>query len=244
MSGAQVPQFDHCKMQPAAPQENGFNEHKEISFTCRLVQKEDLAALARLEALCFAGERWNERMLADMLENPCANMFVLCAEYNGLTEDTISVDRTDQREQSNRIDAGKEENRVFATIQTVCTNISNGTSAQLACAALPVVGWGGIWCVADEAEIASVCVDPAYRRLGGGTKLLQTLLRQARLSGAQNVYLEVRASNQAAQKLYRCAGFECIGVRKRYYTNPLEDAVLMRCEIMRQPSIDETETNQ
>lgn len=243
MSGAQDPQFDRCKMQPAT-RENAFKEQKEISFTCRFVRKEDLAALACLEALCFSGERWNERMLAEMLENPCANMFVLCAENNGLTADTINADRTDQREQSNRIDAGKEENRAFATIQTVCTNISNGTSAQLACAALPVVGWGGIWCVADEAEIASVCVDPAYRRLGGGTKLLQTLLMQARLSGAQNVYLEVRASNRAAQELYRGAGFECIGVRKRYYTNPLEDAVLMRCEILRQPSIDETEANQ
>lgn len=243
MSGAQDPQFDRCKMQPAT-RENAFKEQKEISFTCRFVQKEDLAALARLEALCFAGERWNERMLAEMLENPCAKMFVLCAEYTGLTADTIDADRTNRREQSTRTDAGKEENRVFATIQTVCTNISNGTSAQQVCTALRLVGWGGIWCVADEAEIASVCVDPAYRRLGGGTKLLQTLLRQARLSGAQNVYLEVRASNQAAQELYRGAGFECIGVRKRYYTNPSEDAVLMRCNIMRQPRIDQTQTNQ
>lgn len=243
MSGAQVPQFDRCNMQPAT-RENAFKEQKEMSFTCRLVQKEDLAALACLEALCFAGERWNERMLAEMLENPCAKMFVLCAEYNGLTEDTISADRTDQREQSNRIDAGKKENRASVTNETVRTNISNGTSPQRICTVSPVVGWGGMWCVADEAEIASVCVDPAYRRLGGGTKLLQTLLRQARLSGAQNVYLEVRASNQAAQGLYRCAGFECVGVRKRYYTNPLEDAVLMRCAIMRQPSIDETEMNQ
>lgn len=243
MSAAQIPQFDHCKMQPAT-RKNTFKEQKEISFTCRFVRKEDLAALACLEALCFSGERWNERMLTEMLENPCANMFVLCAENNGLTADTINAIRTDQREQSNRIDAGKKENRASVTNETVCTNISNGTSAQLACAALPVVGWGGIWCVADEAEIASVCVDPAYRRLGGGTKLLQTLLRQARLSGAQNVYLEVRISNQAAQELYRCAGFECIGVRKRYYTNPSEDAVLMRCNIMRQPRIDQTQTNQ
>lgn len=243
MSRAQDPQFDRCKMQPAT-RENAFKEQKEISFTCRFVRKEDLVALARLEALCFSGERWNERMLAEMLENPCANMFVLCAEYNGLTADTINALRTGQREQSNRMDAAQEEQRASVTNETVCTNISNGTSAQLACAALPVVGWGGIWCVADEAEIASVCVDPAYRRLGGGTKLLQTLLRQARLSGAQNVYLEVRASNQAAQKLYRCAGFECIGVRKRYYTNPSEDAVLMRCNIMRQPRIDQTQTNQ
>lgn len=243
MSAAQVPQFDRCKMQPAT-RKNAFKEQKEISFTCRLVQKEDLAALARLEALCFSGERWNERMLTEMLENPCANMFVLCAENNGLTADTIDALRTDQREQSNRIDAGKEENRASVTNETVRTNISNGTSAQQVCTALRLVGWGGIWCVADEAEIASVCVDPAYRRLGGGTKLLQTLLRQARLSGAQNVYLEVRASNQAAQELYRGAGFECIGVRKRYYTNPSEDAVLMRCNIMRQPRIDQTQTNQ
>lgn len=244
MSAAQIPQFDRCNMRPAAPQENGFNEHKEISFTCRFVRKEDLVALARLEALCFAGERWNERMLTDMLENPCAKMFVLCAENNGLTADTINAIRTDQREQSNRMDAAQEEQRASVTNETVYANRPDTTSAQQVCTALRLVGWGGIWCVADEAEIASVCVDPAYRRLGGGTKLLQTLLRQARLSGAQNVYLEVRISNQAAQKLYRGAGFECIGVRKRYYTNPSEDAVLMRCNIMRQPRIDQTQTNQ
>ena len=243
MSGAKVPQFDRCKMQPVT-RENASKEQKEISFTCRFVRKEDLAALACLEALCFAGERWNERMLAEMLENPCANMFVLCAENNGLTADTINAIRTDQREQSNRMDAAQEEQRASVTNETVYANRPDTTSAQQVCTALRLVGWGGIWCVADEAEIASVCVDPAYRRLGGGTKLLQTLLRQARISGAQNVYLEVRASNQAAQELYRGAGFECIGVRKRYYTNPLEDAVLMRCNIMRQPSIDETEANQ
>lgn len=243
MSGAQDPQFDHCKMQ-SMTRKNAFKEQKEISFTCRFVRKEDLAALACLEALCFSGERWNERMLTEMLENPCANMFVLCAENNGLTADTINADRTDQREQSTRTDAGKEENRASVTNETVYANRPDTTSAQQVCTALRLVGWGGMWCVADEAEIASVCVDPAYRRLGGGTKLLQTLLRQARISGAQNVYLEVRASNQAAQELYRGAGFECIGVRKRYYTNPLEDAVLMRCEIMRQPRIDQTQTNQ
>lgn len=243
MSGAQDPQFDHCKML-SATRENASKDQKEISFTCRFVRKEDLAALACLEALCFSGERWNERMLADMLENPCANMFVLCAEYNGLTADTIDADRTDQREQSNRMDAAQEEQRASVTNETVYANRPDTTSAQQVCTALRLVGWGGMWCVADEAEIASVCVDPAYRRLGGGTKLLQTLLRQARLSGAQNVYLEVRASNRAAQELYRCAGFECIGVRKRYYTNPLEDAVLMRCNIMRQPRIDQTQTNQ
>lgn len=243
MSRAQVPQFDHCKMQ-STTRENASKQQKEISFTCRFVRKEDLAALACLEALCFSGERWNERMLTEMLENPCANMFVLCAENNGLTADTINAIRTDQREQSNRIDAGKKENRASVTNETVYANRPDTTSAQQVCTALRLVGWGGIWCVADEAEIASVCVDPAYRRLGGGTKLLQTLLRQARLSGAQNVYLEVRASNQAAQELYRGAGFECIGVRKRYYTNPSEDAVLMRCNIMRQPRIDQTQTNQ
>lgn len=243
MSGAQDPQFDHCKMQ-STTRENASKEQKEISFTCRFVRKEDLAALACLEALCFSGERWNERMLTEMLENPCAKMFVLCAENNGLTADTINAIRTDQREQSNRMDAAQEEQRASVTNETVYANRPDTTSAQQVCTALRLVGWGGIWCVADEAEIASVCVDPAYRRLGGGTKLLQTLLRQARLSGAQNVYLEVRISNQAAQKLYRGAGFECIGVRKRYYTNPLEDAVLMRCEIVRQPRIDQTQTNQ
>lgn len=199
------------------------------SFGCRLAKRKDIARLAQIEELCFAGERWNEEMLIEMLENPCAKMFLLLASSQ--TNANVAANTNTRPGQSLHIEntalpvtllcaADAKQPKTAACIQTHVTETNNKEPI--------VIGWGGIWCMADEAEIASVCVIPAYRRLGGGTVLLQTLLEQSVKAGARNVYLEVRASNLAAQALYRQFGFVCIGERKRYYHDPVENAVLMR----------------
>jgi ribosomal-protein-alanine acetyltransferase len=76
----------------------------------------------------------------------------------------------------------------------------------------------------DEGEILNLAVDPGRRRLGVGMRLL----RHALAAGAEVWYLEVRASNEAAVQFYRRAGFRAVGTRHRYYSNPVEDAVVMR----------------
>ena len=89
------------------------------------------------------------------------------------------------------------------------------------------VGWGGIWCVMEQAEIASLCVAPDCQRQGLGAYLLHTLLQTAKKRGAASVFLEVRASNTAARHLYEKTGFQIIGARRRYYRAPTEDALIM-----------------
>jgi len=90
-----------------------------------------------------------------------------------------------------------------------------------------VIGYGGFSHAADEAEILTVAVAQAFRRRGVARMLLDRMLTESRALGAENVYLEVRASNTAAQALYSRAGFHVIGTRKNYYAHPREDAVLM-----------------
>lgn len=84
-----------------------------------------------------------------------------------------------------------------------------------------------IWLVLDEAHIATLAVKPGYRQRGIANKLLAKSLIECAKRGAQQATLEVRTSNQAAQKLYQKFGFEVVGMRKNYYKDTHEDAVLM-----------------
>jgi ribosomal-protein-alanine N-acetyltransferase len=111
-------------------------------------------------------------------------------------------------------------------------NLSEVLIARLADAGSPppLAGYICVWVVGDELHINNVAVDPRFRRRGVAAALLRTALEHGRSRGARRAFLEVRASNAAAQALYRGFGFEVEGIRKRYYTHPVEDAVVMKCE--------------
>ena len=89
------------------------------------------------------------------------------------------------------------------------------------------VGYVGMMCVLDEGYIANVAVSPDWRRKGIGDALIAELLRRAVSRELAFVTLEVRAGNEAAKALYAKHGFVPVGLRKKYYASPTEDAVLM-----------------
>lgn len=78
----------------------------------------------------------------------------------------------------------------------------------------------------DEAEILSIATAPASRRRGIGRMLLSYALKE--LGANTGVFLEVRSKNEGAIAFYKTFGFSVIGLRKRYYTNPADDALLMK----------------
>lgn len=88
-----------------------------------------------------------------------------------------------------------------------------------------VVGYGGLMAVGDEAHVTTVVVDPDERGGRIGTRLMLGLVDAARQTGARSMTLEVRVSNEAAQRLYRRFGMAPVGVRKHYYLD--EDALIM-----------------
>ena len=79
----------------------------------------------------------------------------------------------------------------------------------------------------DQAHINNLAVRPELRGRGLGTHLLESVLDEAARLGATHATLEVRRSNVAGQRLYERAGFELAGVRKNYYTKPVEDALIL-----------------
>jgi len=90
-----------------------------------------------------------------------------------------------------------------------------------------VRGYGGMWLILDEAHITTIAVHPDFRNRRYGEALLKELIRRAGELGATRLTLEVRPSNRTAQHLYARLGFMPTGVRRKYYTDTGEDAIIM-----------------
>ena len=84
-----------------------------------------------------------------------------------------------------------------------------------------------MWLILDEAHINNICVHPSYRCRGYGKMLVHRLIRAAYKYGGDSITLEVRKSNLTALTLYNSLGFEEEGVRKGYYQDTGEDAIIM-----------------
>lgn len=91
----------------------------------------------------------------------------------------------------------------------------------------PILAYGGYWLMGDEVHIVTLATHPAYRRRGLSEHLLLQMIDRCRGEGARMVTLEVRASNRPAQQLYTKLGFVEAGVRRGYYQDNGEDALLM-----------------
>ena len=88
------------------------------------------------------------------------------------------------------------------------------------------VGYCLSWLLPSELHLLNVAVLPAYQRMGIGRKMLEDAIRIAREARVLEIFLEVRISNIAAIALYRAFGFEQVGLRKKYYDKPIEDALV------------------
>ena len=93
-----------------------------------------------------------------------------------------------------------------------------------------ILGFAGIWFMADEAHLSNIAVRQSHQQCGIGELLVISVIKLAIEQRAHFVTLEVRATNETAQRLYRKCGFVEVGVRRGYYSDNKEDAVLMTAE--------------
>lgn len=94
-----------------------------------------------------------------------------------------------------------------------------------------VIGYSGLWKILDEGHIMNVAILPEYRKKGYGKKLIENLFEFCLDNDIIRTTLEARESNKAAIKLYEKMGFEIVGTRPKYYSKPLENAVIMWKEL-------------
>lgn len=95
-----------------------------------------------------------------------------------------------------------------------------------------ILGYIGSQSVLDAADVMNLAVSPDHRRKGIGEKLIKALTRHLQENGVIALLLEVRVSNAPAISLYEKLGFVQVGRRPRYYTNPREDALILRKELI------------
>ena len=124
------------------------------------------------------------------------------------------------------------ENQAFATPWSRASflyELTENTRALYLVAreGVQVVGYVGMWVIFEEGHITNLAVDPGFRRLGVATLLLDELAAAAKERGVSRLTLEVRRSNHAAQLLYTKHGFVTTGIRRRYYRDNNEDALIM-----------------
>lgn len=90
-----------------------------------------------------------------------------------------------------------------------------------------VIGFAGVWIISGEGDITNIAVNPSYRKKGIASNLLTKLLEVCTENNCNDITLEVRASNIPAQNLYTKFGFVNEGIRKKYYSDNGEDAIIM-----------------
>ena len=111
------------------------------------------------------------------------------------------------------------------TIFLVCEEMDE--NARTGC----ITGYMGVYLSFEEASVTNVAVSPVYRKRGCGEALVKKAKEAVKEAGAECIFLEVRQSNAPAISLYRKLGFEELGIRKKFYEHPVEDAIIMKVGI-------------
>ena len=115
----------------------------------------------------------------------------------------------------------------------------HGSGLWVAVSGGQVAGYAVVWAVLDQAELGNVAVAVGHRRQRIASRLVATVVEWLRERGVRELFLEVRESNEAAQRLYAAHGFEPVGRRKGYYRRPREDALVLRRAVGGDPGGDD-----
>lgn len=171
----------------------------------REMRADDLDVVAALEAELFGGEAWSPALLGAELAasqgEGADRRYVVVESENAEGEGAHDSDGADGAGGAGGADGGRA-----------------------------ILGYAGLW-FGDgrgDADLLTIATAARARRRGLARLMLDHLIAQAREAGCGAILLEVSASNEPAQALYLARGFEPIGRRRRYYSAPTEDAVVMR----------------
>jgi ribosomal-protein-alanine N-acetyltransferase len=195
-----------------------------LTYSVRRMVKEDLGQVTEIDREVFSTQ-WPPTNYRQELENKLAHYIVVF-------DDTKTVEES-QPAPPNGL------SKLILTILTIMPwfNRKRPHDSHLPTVKRQyIIGFSGIWVLADEAHITNIAVRQQYQRQGIGELLLISTIDLAKERKADTMTLEVRASNYAAQNLYTKYGFTQVGLRRGYYLDNREDAVLMSTESITSPS--------
>ncbi len=190
-------------------------------YSVRRMVKEDLVQVTEIDREVFSTQ-WPPTNYRQELENKLAHYIVVC-------DDTKTIEES-QPAPLNGL------SKLISTIMPWFSRNRISDSHLPSVKRQYIIGFSGIWVLADEAHITNIAVRQQYQRQGIGELLLISTIDLAKERKASTMTLEVRASNYAAQNLYSKYGFTQVGLRRGYYLDNREDAVLMSTESITSPS--------
>lgn len=202
-------------------QKNQKTEDMEI-IEIKKDQQQYISEIATLESDIFP-DPWSEKSIRDTLENPQARIWAIISRQ----APPCSCDST----------APEHASETAASCASTAPEHASETAVSCASTAPEhagkpqLLGYVIFYYVLDEGEIARIATSPQHRRQGVAVRLLE---KMRAFSYEQNItrwLLDVRISNETAIHFYKAAGFAKDGVRKNFYANPPEDAILMSCEV-------------
>ncbi|MEK7354741.1 MAG: ribosomal protein S18-alanine N-acetyltransferase [Chloroflexota bacterium] len=185
-----------------------------MSCYVRQMCKEDVDQITEIDREAFPTQ-WPPPNYQSELKNHMAHLTVVCDGDKPVEQQTAN---TPPEKSSPGLAARLR--RLFSRNSSLGNEASPSTRHY-------IVGFVASWIMADEAHITSIAVREAYRRQGLGEQLIISAIEMAMEQKASILTLEVRVSNTGAQALYSKYGFTQVGLRKAYYTDNREDAIIM-----------------
>jgi [ribosomal protein S18]-alanine N-acetyltransferase len=179
---------------------------------------EHIPVVAAIERRCFTQPWPQNAYRREIQSNKMAHYFVARLYEPDLHSTTANTHRS----------AGAHENGLFGRLSRLLRGpLEPPPSPALEAELRSIVGYAGLWLMTDEAHITTIAVDPDFQGNGIGELLVVALIDRARQIGARWLTLEVRVSNDVAQRLYEKYTFKEMGIRRRYYSDNGEDALVM-----------------
>ena len=195
-----------------------------MPLTVRFMRRQDISQVTEIDHDAFPTE-WPPTNFPRELDNKLAYYIVACETDN-------TTPQSDSKTSTKEIQPG-----IFSRVRRIFVRSSIPKDDPMA--ESRVMGFAGMWLLADEAHITSIASHKDHRRQGIGEALLISLIEMAIAKKARIITLEARVSNQIAQNLYYKFSFDKLGVRKAYYLDNKEDAVIMSTEYIGSPSFHE-----
>lgn len=196
-----------------------------MSYFIRVMELRDVPQVSEIEREAFPPPWPATNFRRELTSSSLVNYFVACEEASASMEKDAEIEVTSTTGlQNSRLELFKSGlKRLF------------GMRSLPAAPSQFVLGFAGLWFMTDEAHLSNIAVREAHRRRGTGERLFIATIEHAIERKARFITLEVRASNKAAQALYRKYGLVEVGTRRGYYMDNKEDAVIMTAEAITQP---------
>ena len=186
------------------------------AFVVEPMRIEHIPAISSIERMSFPQPWPQNAYRREILENRMAH-YIVVRQIDG-------APRVATEQQARAVQPGGD---LFGRISRFLRPPEPPPSPELQEELRSIVGYAGIWVMTDEAHITTIAVDPDYQGNGLGELLLVALIDRAQHIGAHWLTLEVRVTNKVAQALYEKYTFKEMGLRRRYYSDNGEDALVM-----------------